>query len=243
MSALAGRIAVVTGASSGIGAALTARLVAEGATVCGIARGRAALSDVAARHGASFVPIVADLSERDERARAVREISAHFDRVHVLVHDAALCLYETPLGLAPEDWARLFETNVLAAIDLARAFVPRMERGDRIVQISSVTARHLPAARFGPYATTKAALEHATEAMRLELAARGIGVSVVAPGLVDTPLYGKVPGFAPAREKLREAVPRWLSPDEVADAVMYVLTRSADVVVTDLVVLPAEQAR
>jgi len=112
-----------------------------------------------------------------------------------------------------------------------------------VVNISSVTARYAPSARFGPYAVTKAALDSFTTMLRLELDPRGVRVTSIAPGLVETPIYDKVEGFSAAREKLAKQIPRWLSAGEVADAIIWVLARPPHVVVGELTLMPSGQAR
>lgn len=109
--------------------------------------------------------------------------------------------------------------------------------------MSSVTARFPPNAGFAAYAATKAALDRATEALRLELAPLGVHVTSLAPGLVETPLYDKVAGFTGARDTIAQQVPRWLSAGDIADAVLWVVMRPAHVVVAELVMLPSGQGR
>ena len=111
------------------------------------------------------------------------------------------------------------------------------------MNVSSVVARHLPSAKFAPYAASKAALDCLSEALRLELHPRGIHVSRIAPGLVDTPIYDKVDGFERAREKIREQVPTWLSAADVAEAIVWMASRPAHLVVSELSLLPSAQAR
>jgi NADP-dependent 3-hydroxy acid dehydrogenase YdfG len=152
-------------------------------------------------------------------------------------------VYESPLELPSERLERLFRTNVTAAMALVQAVVPRMEPGGHIVQISSITARHVPSARFAPYAASKLAVEELTNALRWELHPRGIHVSLIAPGLVDTPIYDKVPGFSKTRDKIRAQVPHWLAPADVADAIIWVLTRPSNVVVSELAIMPSQQTR
>ena len=239
------RTAVVTGVTSGIGQAVTERLLAAGHQVIGIARNVARLADAAREFGPGFQPLQADLASASDRARAAARLRQLDRPVQVYVGNAAECVYESALELAAAKLGRLFEVNVVAALELAQAVVPLMSRGGHIVQISSVTARHLPGPQFGPYAATKAALERLTEALRLELHRRGIRVSLVSPGLVDTPLYQKVAGFERARAKIVEQLPQsdWLRAGDVADAVLWVLDRPARVAVSELVILPAGQAR
>jgi NAD(P)-dependent dehydrogenase (short-subunit alcohol dehydrogenase family) len=163
--------------------------------------------------------------------------------VDVLVNNAAEVVYETPLGLGAEGFSRLMEINVAAALDLTRAAAERMARGATVLNVSSVTAKFLPHARFASYAVTKAALDQLTAALRLELEPRGIHVSLLSLGLVDTPVYENVSGFEGMREKLSAQVPVWLKPRDVAEAAVWMLERPAPMVATELVLMPAGQAR
>jgi NADP-dependent 3-hydroxy acid dehydrogenase YdfG len=239
------RTAVVTGVTSGIGEAVTAQLLRAGTEVIGFGRDGEGLARAAARFGDGFHPILADLARPADRERAVEALRALDRPVDVYVSNAAECLYQSPLEVSPEALARLFEVNVIAAVQLTQALVPLMRRGGQVVQISSVTARHLPGPRFAPYAATKAAGELLAEALRLELQARGIRVAVVSPGLVDTPLYQKVPGFEGAKAKITQALPvtSWLRPDDVAAAVLWVIDRPPHVVVSELVIMPTGQSK
>jgi len=232
--------AVVTGVTSGIGRALTERLLADGWQVAGIGRDRAAL---AALEGQRFRPVCVDLASPAARAVAFATLAEELPAVHALVNNAAEIVYEAPLAEPPEKLNALFEVNLMAAVELVQALAPRLAAGGTVVNLSSVVARHLPAARYAPYAASKAALEQISHGMRLELLPRGVRVALIAPGLVDTPAYAKVPSFARAEAALRAAVPRWLSADDVAEAVAWILARPAHVNVADLVLVPTGQGR
>ncbi len=232
-----GKVAVVTGVTSGIGKALVARLLTQGATVVGVARDASKIEPRAA-----FVPFIADLAQSD-RSRVFAEIAERFPQIDVLVNNAAECVYASPLELDPEKMRRLLEINLLAPIELVRVLAPRMQRGAHVVNVSSVTARHLPNPRFAAYGLTKAAVDATTDAMRLELDPKGVRVTSIVPGLVDTPIYDKVEGFARTREKIRESLPQWLSAEDVAEAIVWALDRPAHVVASEIVLLPLGQAR
>ncbi len=237
------RTAVVTGVTSGIGNAVTSQLLAAGTDVIGIGRSAEKLERVARAFGPAFLPLKVDLAEPTERQRAAARLRDLDRPIDVFVSNAAECLYESPLTVGQDRMSRLFEINVAACIDLCQAIVPLMRSGGQIVQISSVTARHLPSAKFAPYAVTKVAVERWVEALRLELHPRGIRVSVVSPGLVDTPIYDKVQGFESTRAKIVEQIPNWLRADDVAEAVLWVLSRPAHVAVSELVIMPSSQTR
>lgn len=239
---LQGKLALITGVTSGIGKATARALLAHEALVAGVGRDAARLAATARELGAGFRPLLADLAAPAERQRLLAEL-APLGAPDVFVNNAAECVYESPLSVPAARFSRLLEINVSAALELAQGVARAMSAGGHIVQISSVVARHLPAAKFAPYAATKAALDCLSEALRLELHPRGVRVSTLAPGLVDTPIYDKVGGFERAKLKLREQIPTWLSAEDVAECVLWVLSRPRHVVVADLTVLPAAQAR
>ncbi len=233
--------ALVTGVTSGIGAAVAKALIAGGARVVGIGRDDERLRAATASLGPRFRPLLVDLAEPDARRRALLELGAEpFD---LLVNNAAECVYESLADLPAAKLSRLFEINVSAVLEFVQAVAPRMGAGARIVNVSSVVARHLPSAKFAAYASTKAALDCLSEALRLELHPRGVQVSTVRPGLVDTPIYDKVEGFERARQKLHEQVPTWLSPEDVAEAIVWIASRPAHSVIAELTILPSAQAR
>ena len=243
MGTLSEKVAVVTGATSGIGAALTRRLYTEGATVLGVGRRADVLAEEETRGEGRFIGIATDLSDPGARPLAIEAITAYAPRIDLLVNNAGEASYETPLELGYARWRKLFEVNLDAAIELSLALAPRLAPGGSLINVSSVTAK-LPAnARFAAYAATKGALDRVTEALRLELDARQVRVSSIAPGLVDTPIYERTAGFAEASARLRKQVPCWLSPGDVAEAIVWIMTRPAHVVVSELVILPSGQAR
>lgn len=238
---LTGQLAFVTGVTSGIGAATTRALLELGMRVVGVGRDAPRLADAAHAFGGRFRPLLLDLADAEARRRALVELGR--EPIQLLVNNAAECVYESPLELPAERLSRLFEINVVGLIELTRGVAQRMTSGAQIINLSSVVARHLPAAKFAPYAASKAALDCLSEALRLELHPRGIRVSSIAPGLVDTPIYDKVHGFERAKSKIKEQVPVWLSAEDVASVVAWVATRPAHVVVSELSVLPSAQAR
>ena len=239
---LQGKLALVTGVTSGIGAATVKALLANEAQVVGVGRDQARLERAASEFGPGFRPILADLASPESRRRLIADLQGSRPP-ELFISNAAECWYESPLSVPAATLSRLFEINVTAAIELSQAVAAMMKPGGHIVQLSSVVARHLPGPKFAPYAASKAALDQLTEALRLELHPRGVHVSTLAPGLVDTPIYDKVDGFERAREKIREQVPQWLGAEDVAETVIWMLTRPEHVVVSDLSLLPSTQAR
>jgi NADP-dependent 3-hydroxy acid dehydrogenase YdfG len=243
MNSLNGKTAVVTGVTSGIGRATAAQLLAAGARVVGVARNAGKLGELSAEFGERFSSLVVDLAVPAERARGCAVLAEQSSEIDILISNAAECVYESSLTLAPSALSRLFETNVLACIELCQALVPRMREGSHLVQLSSVVTEFMPNARFGPYAASKAAIEQFVNALRLELHPRRIHVSLVRPGLVDTPIYDNVPNFDGTRRKLAEQVSTWLTAEDVADTICWLLQRPPHAVISEITILPAEQAR
>ena len=239
---LQGKLALVSGVTSGIGAATVRALLAQEALVVGVGRNAARLEQATRDFGPGFRPLLADLASPEARQRLIADLAGSRPP-EIFISNAAECLYDSPLTVPGAQLSRLFEINVTAAIELSQAVAAAMQPGGHIIHISSVVARHLPSAKFAPYAASKAALDQLSQAMRLELHPRGIHVSTLAPGLVDTPIYDKVEGFERAREKIREQVPTWLSAEDVAETLIWMLTRPQHVVVADLSLLPSAQAR
>jgi ribitol 2-dehydrogenase len=242
-SRLKGKLAVVSGATSGIGQACVQALLSCDVAVIALGRDPAKLEQARSRYGPNLTTLCAELADPEARARTVEELGRLGRAPDIFVSNAAECVFESMLSFPAARLARLFEVNVTAAMELTQALVSRMQPGGHVVQISSVVARQLPAAKYGPYAATKAALDCLTEALRLELHPRGIRVSSVAPGLVDTPIYDKLPDFARTKAKIREQVPTWLSAEDVAEAILWILSRPAHVVCSELTLLPSAQAR
>lgn len=241
---LQGQLALVTGVTSGIGAAAVRALLAEDMRVVGVGRDAERLAAAARGFGGAFRPLLADLALPEARQKAFAELANGTEQpVRLLVNNAAECLYDSPLEVPSARLSRLFEINVTAALDLTQQLARSMTPGSHIINVSSVVARHLPAAKFAPYAATKAALDCLSEALRLELHPRGIHVSTVSPGLVDTPIYDKVEGFERARRKIREQVPAWLTAEDVAEAIVWIASRPPHLVVSELSLLPSAQAR
>lgn len=204
--------ALVTGASSGIGAAIVERLLRDGWRVTGISRRPGPFDHPAFEH----LPL--DLNDVDSLANAVAGLAPT-----ALVH-AAGQLKVAPLGsLSHDDGAAMWRLHVDVAERLADALAPRLPQGGRIVFIGSRTASG--AAGRGQYAATKAALVALARSWASELAPRGITVNVVAPAATETPML-KDPTRATIAPKL-PPIGRFIQPEEVAAAVAFLLSGEA----------------
>jgi short-subunit dehydrogenase len=185
---LADAVVLITGASSGIGAATAAALAAGGARLVLTGRDPRRLSAVASRTGGTVIP--ADLTDPAEAARVAADAVSSAGRVDVLISNAGTGWAGSISELSAEKATELVNLNLLAPIQLARLLAPGMaERGQgRLVFVSSIAGatgvRH-----EAVYAAAKAGLNCFAESLAYEVAGRGVGVSVVLPGVVDTPFF------------------------------------------------------
>ncbi len=212
----AGRLALVTGASSGIGEAIVRRLLADGWQVVGAAR-RETRFDAPGYRG-----LAADLGT----SAGCAVVAAAAEGASALVH-AAGYMEGGRLGQLPDDGADgMWRLHVRAAEILAEALAPRMAAGGRIVLIGSRTAAGAPGR--SRYAATKAALVAMARSWAAELAGRGVTVNVVAPAATETPMLTD-----PQRAGVAPVLPpigRYIRPEEVAAAVAFLLSREADAI-------------
>jgi ribitol 2-dehydrogenase len=232
-TALAGRTALVTGASRGIGLSCARALANAGARVALLARTEQALRAAAADIGPQAVPIVADVAQPEALTRAARSVETSLgDAPDIIVNNAGLFALAPLEATSPADFARIVSTNLVAPFAVVHAFLPTMRarRSGHVVTIGSIADRH-PLPENAAYAASKFGLRALHEVLRVELRGSGVRASLVSPGPVDTPLWDPVdpdrrPGFTPRRSML--------SADAVADAVLYVVTRPPDANVDEL---------
>jgi short-subunit dehydrogenase len=230
---VAGAVCLVTGASSGIGRATAHRLARAGARLVLGGRDPDRLALVAGETGGR--PVALDLAESGATERLAREATAAFGRVDVLVNNAGTGAYGPLAGLEPGAAERLIRVDLIAPIELTRALLPPMlERGrGHVVNVGSI-AGHVGVPREAVYAAAKGGLAVFTESLRQELAGTGVGVSLVSPGVVDTPFFARR-GAPYARRR-----PRPVSPDAVARALVDAIERDRPLVlVPGWLALPA----
>ncbi len=223
-----GRLAVVTGAASGIGQAVTKRLLAEGARVIAVDINGPGLGPVA---DAGATPLVADLSQPDGRATVI----AAGQGVHYLVNAAGILFVRPIFEVGLEEWKRIWAVNVDSMFFLCQGIGPSMPSGGAIVNLSSSSAKLASTTEVAPYSMTKAAALGVTRSFAYALAKQNVRVNAICPGIVDTPMQDKVLGqVAPARgmtvQQLAKArvktVPlgRTSSADECAGVIWFLLS-------------------
>jgi NADP-dependent 3-hydroxy acid dehydrogenase YdfG len=245
---LAGRVALVTGASSGIGEA-TARVLAQaGAKLAVAARRRERLDALAQeleKSGAEVLVIAADLVREAENRRIVVETEAHFGRLDILVNNAGVMLLAPVEAADPDDWRRMLELNVLGLMVSTQAALPGMRKrgGGHIVNISS-TAGRIPNANIAGYSASKFGVFAFSESLRKEVYKDNIRVSVIEPGVVATELREHIP-HAPTQQALNawaESM-RQLQPPDIANAVLYCVSQPEHVNVNEILIRPTDQER
>lgn len=248
MSRLNGAVAVVTGASSGIGAATARTLAGAGAAVALVARRPEALAEVAetitAAGGAAYC-CVADITTPGSAAEVVDRVVRDLGGLDVLVNNAGTALVGPIVGADRSDWARMVDLNLEAVLDFSWAALPHLldaADGPRgvadLVTVASLAGRRVQAGS-GVYAATKAAVQAFSESLRQEVAARSVRVGLVSPGAVRTE------NALAAQTRLGKDTPAaptpYLDVDDIAGAVEFMVTRPPRMAVNEVIVRPTLQ--
>lgn len=247
MNRIEGKLALVTGASSGIGEACARRLAAEGADVAVWARREDRLeqlaADLAREHGVAVHVAAVDVRDREAVRAAVDALLRDAGPPQILVNNAGLAAGLDPVQEGDfEDWDRMIDTNVKGLLNVTRLLLPAMIEADRghVINIGS-TAGHQVYPRGNVYNATKFAVTALTEAINLDVAGTGIRVSSIDPGFVETE-FSRV-RFHGDDERARSVYDGFqpLTGDDVADAVTYVANLPAHANVFRMVLLPSAQ--
>jgi NADP-dependent 3-hydroxy acid dehydrogenase YdfG len=241
ISGMSRGIAVVTGASSGIGAATARRLAAEGYEVVAAAR-RVDRLDALAGEIAGIRPVALDVTSGE----SVTALAADLEDVAVLVNNAGGALGVEPIARAdPADWQRMYETNVIGVLRVTQALLPALERGaGGHVLVTGSIAGHLVYEGGGGYTAAKHGATALVETLRLELNGRPVRVTEIAPGMVRTDEFSlvRLRGDRAAADKVYEGVDWPLTAEDVADCIAFAVTRPPHVNIDLLVVKPVAQA-
>ena len=243
-----GQTALVTGASSGIGAATAAALAAEGARLILAARRTERLEELAAilkeAHGTESLLITLDVRQAPDVLEKLGKLPPKWQAVDILINNAGLSRGLNPLhqGLI-DDWDEMIDTNVKGLLYVTRAILPGMvERGrGHVVHIGSVAGRD-PYAGGSVYCGTKAAVAIISRAMKIDLLGSGVRVTNIEPGMVETEFsLVRFHGDAERAKKVYQGL-QPLEPEDVADSIVWAITRPLHVNVQDILLLASAQA-
>ena len=243
---LDGRVAAVTGASSGIGEATARALSAAGASVALGARRADRLQAIAEDLGGPSLVREVDVSDEEQAGAFIKAAHDELGGLHILVNNAGVMLLGPVAGADTGEWRRMIDVNLLGLLYCTHAALPLMEAGGGgdIVHVSSVAGRRADAGA-AVYNMTKFGVHAFSEALRQEALHVGIRVTTVAPGFVETELQGHNtnPLVRRATERTREQIGEALKAEDIADEIVHTVTRPAHVCVNEVVVRPTGQAR
>ncbi len=240
---LEGKVAIVTGASRGIGRAVAERFAAEGAKVAiNWVRGETEAESVAAaidKDGGDALTVQADVSKSTDVGKLVDATLERFGRVDVLVNNAGVMVAKSVLETNEEEWDRTIDVNLKGAYLCSKAVAPIMlrQQGGKIINMSSNSGLYHPSAmRFTEYVVSKAGMNGLTKAMALALGPH-ITVNAICPGWIRTEM---IEDTAPEIEKAilaETALGRWGTPAEVAGAALFLASKDADFITGELLIV------
>jgi NADP-dependent 3-hydroxy acid dehydrogenase YdfG len=244
--ALNGTVALVTGASSGIGEATARALADQGATVAVAARRKQRLDALAAE--IAGLALEADITDREQAVTAVERTARELGRLDIVINNAGVMLLGPIVDAPVEEWDRMIALNVQGLLYVAHAALPHLlsaaEREPRrvadLVNISSVAGRRVGAGG-GVYQLTKHGVGAFSESLRQEITGRYVRSSLVEPGATESELVTHV--REEVRSQLTANVAQRLLAEDIADAIVYVVTRPRHVAVNEMLVRPTEQVR
>ncbi|MFM7068772.1 MAG: SDR family NAD(P)-dependent oxidoreductase [Actinomycetes bacterium] len=248
---LEGTVAIVTGASSGIGAATARRLAADGATVVVAARRLDPLDALVAEvraSGGTALAVQCDVGDAAQAASLIESTVGEFGRIDTLVNNAGVMLLGPIEGADLADWERMISVNVDGLLACTHAALPHLlsaaassGRGVADIVNLSSTAGRFPRVGAGVYNLVKHGITAFSESLRQEVTARNVRVSVVEPGAVDTELIDHLSASALQGFWQRfDGVERLLA-DDVADAISYIVTRPRRVAINEVLLRPTDQ--
>ncbi len=246
MTKLKDKVAVITGASSGIGEATAEALAAEGATVVVAARREDRLEDLVERiegNGSRALAVSCDVTDEDQAHDLIRKAKEEFGRVDIVVNNAGVMQLSKVEKSLSDEWRRMFDINVLGLLYVTDAAIQVMkEQGSgHLVNISSLASRGTRPA-LGVYSGTKTAVNAISEALRQELQGNNIRVTIIEPGAVATELPDHITdeeAIEGISGLLAELDP--LQPEDIAAAIAYCVTQPERVSINEMLIRPTQQ--
>jgi len=245
---LAGKTALVTGASSGIGRATAVALAGAGARVAVVARRAERLKELAGQieaEGGEVLVRPADVTDEDEAAGAVVDTVDRFGGLDILVNAAGMTQVGRVENADIADWRKVHDINFWAALHTCKAAIPALKvRGGDIVNVSSTAGRRPAGATFGPYSSSKFALTALTEGLRQEVGSAGIRVCIIEPGATATEIHLGIKD-----ENVREGMRRHVTndgamqPEDVAAAILFAVSQPPRVNLSQILIRPTIDVR
>jgi NADP-dependent 3-hydroxy acid dehydrogenase YdfG len=239
-------VALITGASSGIGEATARALAAQGTTVALVARRKDRLDALTAEIGG--LAIETDVTDREQAQAAVERTVQELGRLDIVINNAGVMLLGPIVDAPVEEWDRMIELNLQGLLYIAHAALPHLLRAAELeprrvadlVNVSSVAGRRVGAGG-GIYQLTKHGVGTFSEALRQEVTARYVRSSLIEPGATESELVTHL------REEVRSQLPagvdKILAAEDIADAILYIVTRPRHVAINEILVRPTEQVR
>jgi len=250
-SKLNGTVAIVTGASSGIGDATARRLAEHGASVAVIARRAdrldALVKDIEAAGGTALA-VTADITDRAQADQAVQTVVDRFDRLDILINNAGLMLLGPIVGADVDEWERMISVNQKGLLYVTNAALPHLLKAADddlrqvadIVNVSSIAGR-VAWANYGVYNMTKFGVNGFTEALRQEVTKKHVRVGVLEPGAVDTELISHNTEQVKNELAASDAIAEPLQPEDIADNIAFMVTRPRRSSIAELWAMPTSQ--
>lgn len=237
----AGRVAVITGASSRIGAATARALAADGYRVALLARRLARIEALAQSFGNGSIAIRADVTDRDSLLAAAERVQEELGGADVLVNNAGVMLLGPFSAEQHTDYRTMIEANLLGAITATEVFLDQLKDGGAgdLINISSVAGRTARATN-GVYAATKWGLNGWSESLRQEFLP-DIRVTLIEPGVVDTELPTHITHEATRKAAQKGYDAATVKPEEVAEIIAFVLSRPRHLAINEILLRPADQ--
>jgi NADP-dependent 3-hydroxy acid dehydrogenase YdfG len=245
---LDGKVAAITGASSGIGAATAAALAGAGAAVAIGARREDRLLSLAERiegDGGRALPIAVDVADEASANAFIQRAHSELGGLDILVNNAGVMLLGPVAGADTEQWRTMVNVNLLGLLYCTHAALPIMGQAGsgHIVNVSSVAGRSANAGS-AVYNLTKFGVGAFSEALRQEVTAAGIRTTIIEPGFVDTELQGhNVPAVRESIEQMRQSLPDVLHAEDIAAGILYAVTQPQRVDVNEVLIRPTGQRR
>ena len=236
---IAGKVMIVTGASSGIGRATARRFAAEGAKLVLVARSAEKLEALAKELGGDAIAVPADLTKAADVEAMVAKAEAHFGRIDILFANAGSYVTGDVATGDPDEWDRVIGVNVNGVFRTVRAVLPGMiaRRSGDIVVTSSISGHQ--AIHWEPvYSATKHAVQSFVHGVRRQLGPHNVRIGALSPGIVLNELWGITD---PAEIERRAEAHEGLRSEDIADALVFMVTRPPNATIRDLVILPQNQ--